>query len=202
MDIPQNEWEVSKEQMLKIQEDFRGIYGDKRQEIVFIGVKMNISKITQSLDECLVTKEEFSKGQVNWSKMYDSLPPWPINVGAWSQIIPVGTSFSLNIPEDCQLEITHASLDCSNESMGVSCKLYLENNTQKNLLCVLRSITSDQAHVSHRIDGSVPWKYQLHAESSLIPSGNCELHVFGYVTPLEEDEDDNEDEEGVESHEH
>jgi G3E family GTPase len=44
-----------------VQADFEGEYGDRRQEIVFIGVGMDTMTITASLDECLLHPDEFAK---------------------------------------------------------------------------------------------------------------------------------------------
>ena len=40
--------------------DFQGEYGDRRQEIVIIGINMNQAAIIERLDECLLTDEEMA----------------------------------------------------------------------------------------------------------------------------------------------
>jgi hypothetical protein len=42
-----------------LQEDFGDEYGDCRQEIVFIGVKMDEAAIRKKMDEALLNDEEF-----------------------------------------------------------------------------------------------------------------------------------------------
>ena len=44
----------------KIMKDFQEPYGDRRQEIVFIGIGMDREFIEKALDEALLTDEEFA----------------------------------------------------------------------------------------------------------------------------------------------
>ena len=51
--------EFSSETRKLIKQDMVGEHGDRRNEIVFIGLGINQSKLTKLLDSCLVTDEEF-----------------------------------------------------------------------------------------------------------------------------------------------
>lgn len=51
-------------------------WGDRRQEIVFIGMKMDEEKIRKSLDACLLTKKEFALGPEEWQFFTDPFPDW------------------------------------------------------------------------------------------------------------------------------
>jgi len=44
-------------------------HGDRQQEIVIIGQSLNRAKITQALDECLVSEEEMTVGQEGWNEI-------------------------------------------------------------------------------------------------------------------------------------
>lgn len=52
-------WPTDKETIASIRMDFQGVHEDRRQEIVFIGFKINAKKIQEAFDACLLTDEEF-----------------------------------------------------------------------------------------------------------------------------------------------
>lgn len=51
-------------------------WGDRRQEIVLIGRDMDQSKITETLDKCLLTDSEMKKGPQYWATFEDPFPNW------------------------------------------------------------------------------------------------------------------------------
>jgi G3E family GTPase len=53
-------------------------YGDRRQEIVFIGQAMNQGKLTAQLDAALLTDAEMQLGSAVWATFPDPLPVWPM----------------------------------------------------------------------------------------------------------------------------
>lgn len=50
---------------------FQGEYGDRRQELVFIGIDMDESAIRSHLDHCLLTPQEMHEGPSAWSTWED-----------------------------------------------------------------------------------------------------------------------------------
>jgi len=58
--LSKEQW-PSKELPASIQLDFEGEYGDRRQEIVIIGVTMDQTEIEKALDSALLTDEEMVK---------------------------------------------------------------------------------------------------------------------------------------------
>ena len=50
----------------ELQEDFDAEYGDCRQELVFIGVKMDETAIRRKLDEALLNDEEFEAFRIRY----------------------------------------------------------------------------------------------------------------------------------------
>ena len=67
--IPKHEWGVDdNEEIIEINKQFIGKYGDRRQELVFIGSKdLKINELTKQLNECLLTDDEYNKGQQWWN---------------------------------------------------------------------------------------------------------------------------------------
>ena len=51
-------------------------WGDRRQEIVFIGIEMRRLTIEASLDACLLTEDEMVSGPANWLGYHDPFPAW------------------------------------------------------------------------------------------------------------------------------
>ncbi|MFK3983573.1 GTP-binding protein [Micromonospora sp. NPDC050397] len=51
-------------------------YGDRQQELVFIGVDLAVDPLRLALSECLLTDEELATGEQNWSRLPDPFPAW------------------------------------------------------------------------------------------------------------------------------
>jgi G3E family GTPase len=54
-------WPTDRETIKSIKLDYEGVHEDRRQEIVFIGFKINPSKIQKMFDDCLLTDEEYEE---------------------------------------------------------------------------------------------------------------------------------------------
>lgn len=54
-------------------------YGDRRQELVVIGVKMDALSIQNLLRSCLLTDQEMEGGPVAWKGLPDPLPEWSLH---------------------------------------------------------------------------------------------------------------------------
>ncbi len=73
------EWPDDEESIAEIRSKFNGEYGDRRQELVFIGNAMDEQRIRSILDVCLLTDLEFVLGPNFWKRLEDPLPPIEID---------------------------------------------------------------------------------------------------------------------------
>lgn len=73
-DVPRSEWTYNVAEVLQ---DFDGPYGDRRQEIVMIGLRFDHDAVTKLMDSCLVTESEFANGPEFWKSFCSSSDdPW------------------------------------------------------------------------------------------------------------------------------
>lgn len=79
--IKQSKWGNSKKEIDLVKRYLKDFwetkYGDRRNEMIFIGRKMNKDEIVKRLDECLLTDEEFACGEAKWKTMFkDPFVEW------------------------------------------------------------------------------------------------------------------------------
>lgn len=70
----EEEWPSDEEEIAEIRSRFLGEYGDRHQELVFIGQGLDQERIERILDRCLLTDLEFELGPEAWSDLEDPLP--------------------------------------------------------------------------------------------------------------------------------
>lgn len=74
--LPRDEWPeepVAREEIRRLHEE---PYGDRRQELVFIGAGMDRATIEQRLDHCLLDDVEMRLGQLGWESFADPFSIW------------------------------------------------------------------------------------------------------------------------------
>jgi G3E family GTPase len=74
--LPKDEWPdepVAQEEIHRLHEE---PYGDRRQELVFIGAGMDRTWIETRLDECLLDDVEMQLGQLGWEAFADPFSVW------------------------------------------------------------------------------------------------------------------------------
>jgi G3E family GTPase len=73
--VPRDDWPDDEVERAAVLDDFAGPYGDRRQELVFIGIEIDRHMIEQCLEECLLTDDEFAAGPEVWSAWHDPFEP-------------------------------------------------------------------------------------------------------------------------------
>ena len=75
-DAPREHWPDEPEQRALIESVFVGEYGDRRQEIVFIGQHLEPAHTRETLDRCLLDDAEMAMGMAAWKRFEDPFPQW------------------------------------------------------------------------------------------------------------------------------
>ena len=73
---PRERWPEDPEHRASIEAEFEGDYGDRRQEIVFIGQYLEPERTSEILDHCLLTDDELAAGPESWVRFDDPFPQW------------------------------------------------------------------------------------------------------------------------------
>ncbi len=74
--VPATAWPEAPETQAEIRRDFHEPYGDRRQELVLIGIGMNEAALRAGFDRCLLTDAELSLGADGWCSFPDPFPSW------------------------------------------------------------------------------------------------------------------------------
>jgi G3E family GTPase len=74
--VPETRWPEDPTWRAMVKDLWLEPYGDRRQEMVFIGVDMDEAAIRRSLDACLLTDAEMKGGPKAWAKLSDPFPVW------------------------------------------------------------------------------------------------------------------------------
>ena len=74
--VPKQEWPEDEESLNTINKHWVEPFGDMRQELVFIGQNLDKGRMTEALDDCLLTDEDILKGKAHWATFTDPFPAW------------------------------------------------------------------------------------------------------------------------------
>ena len=72
--VPKNRWPENGSFEEFVMKHWEPVWGDRRQELVFIGIGMDQAKITAALDACLVKGDAFAPEV--WERLNDPFPAW------------------------------------------------------------------------------------------------------------------------------
>jgi G3E family GTPase len=75
-DVDKSQWPDDQGSLDHIKANWNTDFGDRRQELVFIGIDMNKHKIRNSLNACLLTDYEMEQGKETWHSLPDPFPHW------------------------------------------------------------------------------------------------------------------------------
>ncbi len=174
----------------KIYADWSGEYGDKRQEIVFIGVGLNSATITSTLDACLLAETEMAD-HYYWQSFPNTLLALPVHPGPWSEALVAGGMKKITVADEVELVIRNVALyvppNINTNAIGV--QIFTINGKQKTLLATLRSGICDQFNGefffhSNVLIEIVPLNIDKQLQSSIV------VHLTGTVLPIEDEHED------------
>ena len=74
--LSKDQWPEEMEYREAIESKCEPPYGDRRQEIVFIGQALDEEQARQALDACLLNEKELIAGPDSWKQLSDPFPQW------------------------------------------------------------------------------------------------------------------------------
>lgn len=74
--VPQTEWPDDLEERMAVLEMWQEPWGDRRQEIVVIGMELDKEQISAHLDACLLNDDEIAAGPEAWRHYCDPFGSW------------------------------------------------------------------------------------------------------------------------------
>ena len=158
-DTPEDEWGTKSEEGKEhMRSKFVPVYGDRRQEIVFIGTRLQEERITMDLNSCLLTDEEFVCHDVSNSSsegfFFDPLPAWILTIAEpalYFCILRCGQISNIAIDDGVELKLCNISLNIVDQDVPfLPVKVWLDSTDRKSsiLLCTLRPETREQHSVT------------------------------------------------------
>lgn len=78
--MPKEKWPQDPLLQKDLHESWQEPFGDRRQEIVFIGIDMEKDALCRGLDDCLLTDREMDQGESAWADLPDPFPQFNIKL--------------------------------------------------------------------------------------------------------------------------
>lgn len=76
---PSQYWPQDQESLQHIRDRWQAPFGDRQQELVIIGMAMDISALTANFDASLLTDAELAQGTQAWRALPDPFPQWSVH---------------------------------------------------------------------------------------------------------------------------
>jgi len=74
--VPRDQWDLTPEEVADVEREWDEEFGDRVQEIVFIGIDLDHEAFRAEVDLCLLTPAELAIGQKQWPRFKDPFPEW------------------------------------------------------------------------------------------------------------------------------
>lgn len=78
-DTPQDEWDLSPEEQEESLNAWDKEVGDRGQELVLIGQRLDHDAMKAALEGCLLDEREFARGAKKWRSLKDPFPAWTLS---------------------------------------------------------------------------------------------------------------------------
>jgi len=75
---PKSGWPDDDESLKSIVKDWQEPYGDRRQQLVYIGQELPREEMLEALRKCLLNDRELAMGPEKWSAFRDPFPEWAV----------------------------------------------------------------------------------------------------------------------------
>ena len=162
-DVPEEEWPVETEaEKEAVRQTFAPVYGDRRQEIVFIGTDLKQDRLTEALTACVLSEEELYLHDLDATGVYlDPLPTWCRNYSVPQEMfhctLREGQAQRLSVEDGVEVDMASIALEHvwpdeaiidDDDDTVCAVKVWLDlAPRQPSLLCTLRPEKCEQVPI-------------------------------------------------------